>query len=168
MELNPFQSVIVRLIFSLHNMHRADQVSDARGIFVKENGIIFYRLNFTEANVTFVYNVTLSNPQSKKGSSGMRNRYSVETDIQRKLMDILMETTTMDLIILLFFIKWISHLLQIMEKHIPRIRIARAYFPADYNRLRIDRFMVDVIQGQTNHHQSSGILDLLAENGNII
>ena len=51
---------------------------------------------------------------------------------------------------------------------IARIRIGRSYVPAVYNRLRIDRFMLDVIQGQALVDNISGLLDLLAENGNVL
>lgn len=39
-----------------------NQVSDCRSFLIQENGLIFYRMNFTTANHTFVYNVTLSDP----------------------------------------------------------------------------------------------------------
>lgn len=39
-------------------------VNDAVGILIKENGLIFYRLNFTQANHTYVYNVSMSDPST--------------------------------------------------------------------------------------------------------
>lgn len=46
----------------LADYNRQNGVDDARGILVKEDGIIFYRLNFTRANHTWVFNQTMSNP----------------------------------------------------------------------------------------------------------
>jgi hypothetical protein len=51
---------------------------------------------------------------------------------------------------------------------IPRIRIGRCYVPATYNRTRIDRFMLDVIQGQALIDNFTGEIDLLTESGFII
>lgn len=41
-------------------------VSDCRAFLIRENGLIFYRMNFTAANHTFVYNETESNPESQE------------------------------------------------------------------------------------------------------
>ena len=140
-------------------------VSDARGIFIKENGIIFYRLNFTTANATYVYNVTLSNPQVEErklwheeqvlngdrhpaqthGYFNGNNYYgSYDNPI---LYQVDQSFTTND------------------GEIIPRIRIGRCYVPSTYNRTRIDRFSLDVIQGLTNVTNLTGILDLLTESG---
>lgn len=50
------------LDYQLSQYAAAQQVSDATGMLLKENGLIFYRLNFTAADNTFVYNVTQSTP----------------------------------------------------------------------------------------------------------
>lgn len=42
------------------------ETSDAEGFVFKQNGMIFYQINFTEANVSFAYNVTLSTPEDRK------------------------------------------------------------------------------------------------------
>ena len=90
--------------------------NDPRGIFIKENGIIFYRLNFTLANHTFVYNVTLSNPTSEEGKLWHEeevvlngNRHPAQTHA-----GILMEITTTEVLISLSYIKWINRLLRMM------------------------------------------------------
>jgi len=140
-------------------------ISDARGIFIKENGIIFYRLNFTTANATYVYNITLSNPQVEEGKlwheeqvlNGDRhpaqthgyfngNNYYGSYD-NPILYQVDQSFTTND------------------GEIIPRIRIGRCYVPSTYNRTRIDRFSLDVIQGLTNVTNLTGILDLLTESG---
>lgn len=156
------------LDFALAQYASANQVSDARGIFVKENGIIFYRLNFTAANHTYVYNVTLSDPTTEEGKrwheeevlNGDRhpaqthgyfngNNYYGSFD-RPTLYQVDNSFTTND------------------GEIIPRIRIGRAYVPSTYNRTRIDRFMVDIIQGLPEIINTQQILDLLTENGIII
>lgn len=156
------------LDFQLAQYASNGQIADARGIFVKENGIIFYRLNFTLANHTYVYDVTLSNPQTEEGKLWHEeqilngNRHPAQThgffngnnfygDYHRPILyQVSPSFVTND------------------GESIPRIRIGRSYVPSMYNRLRIDRFMLDVIQGQAIVDNLHGLLDLLAENGNII
>lgn len=156
------------LDFTLAQYASGNQISDARGIFVKENGIIFYRLNFTAANHTYVYNVTLSDPTTEEGKrwheeevlNGDRhpaqthgyfngNNYYGSFD-RPTLYQVDNSFTTND------------------GEIIPRIRIGRAYVPSTYNRTRIDRFMVDIIQGLPEIINAQQILDLLTENGIII
>jgi hypothetical protein len=153
------------LDFQLSQYAEANQVSDARGIFVKENGIIFYRLNFTAANHTFVYNVTLSNPLQEEGKLWHEeqvlngNRHPAQTHgyfngnnyygsyNQPILYQVDQAFTSND------------------GEAIPRIRIGRCYVPSTYNRTRIDRWMLDAIQGQTDITNLTNILDLLTETG---
>lgn len=156
------------LDFQLAQYASSNKISDARGIFVKDNGIIFYRLNFTAANHTYVYNVTLSNPQSDEGKLWHEeqvldgDRHPAQTHgffngnnfygsyNQPILYQVSPSFVTND------------------GEAIPRIRIGQAFVPPMYNRLRIDRFMLDVIQGQPIINNITGILDLLTENNNII
>lgn len=153
------------LDFQLAQYASLGQVSDARAIFVKENGLIFYRLNFTAANHTFVYNVTLSNPQTEEGKlwheeqvlNGDRhpaqthgyffgNNYYGSYD-----SPILYQVDS----------AFVTNAGEI----IPRIRIGRCHVPAAYNRTRIDRFMVDIIQGLTEITPISGLNNLITESG---
>jgi hypothetical protein len=156
------------LDFQLAQYASDGQIADAKGIFVKENGIIFYRLNFTLANHTYVYNITLSNPQSEEGklwheeeilngdrhpaqTHGYFNGNNFYGDYHRPVLyQVSPSFVTND------------------GEAIPRIRIGRTYVSATYNRLRIDRFMLDVIQGQPLVDNISGLLTLLAENENVI
>jgi hypothetical protein len=120
-------------------------VADARGILVKENGIIFYRLNFTLANHTYVLNVTMSTPDKlmwheEEVLNGDRhpaqthayfdgvNYYGAYNSATFYIIDD--ETPTND------------------GEPIRRMRIGRQMTPEGYNRLRIDRFQLDVLQGQ--------------------
>jgi hypothetical protein len=156
------------LDFQLAQYASNGQISDAKGIFVKENGIIFYRLNFTAANHTFVYNVTLSDPSADEGklwheeevldgdrhpaqTHGYFNGNNYYGDYH---LPILYQVD--------------SSFVTNNGEAIPRIRIGRCFVPPTYNRLRIDRFMLDVIQGQSLVTNLNGILMLLAENNNVI
>lgn len=143
-------------------------ISDARGIFIKENGIIFYRLNFTTANHTFVYNVTLSNPMSEEGKLWHEeqllngDRHPAQTHGYFNGNN--------------YYGSYNSNILYQVDQlftsndgeAIVRIRIGRSYTPSTYNRTRIDRFQIDAIQGQTNVENLTGIIDLLVETGDIL
>lgn len=119
-------------------------VGDARGILVKENGIIFYRLNFTAANHTYVFNLSMSTQDSPKWHeeevlNGDRhpaqthayfdgvNYYGAYNSATFYIVDA--QTSTND------------------GETIRRMRIGKQISPEGYNRLRIDRFQLDVVQG---------------------
>lgn len=156
------------LDFQLAQYAALNQVSDARGIFIKDNGIIFYRLNFTAANHTFVYNVTLSNPQTEEGklwheeqllngdrhpaqTHGYFNGKNYYGDYRHPILyEVSPSFVTND------------------GESIPRIRIGRPLVPGGYNRTRIDRWQLDIIQGLAVVSFDIGELDLLTENDNII
>jgi hypothetical protein len=118
-------------------------VADARGVLVKENGIIFYRLNFTKANHTFVLNVTMSmeKPQWHEEEVLNGDRHPAQThayfdglnfygDYKRPLFYIVDNDVSTN-----------------NGETIRRMRIGRQMCPEGYNRLRIDRFQVDLLQG---------------------
>lgn len=156
------------LDFQLSQYAELDQISDARGIFIKENGIIFYRLNFTAANHTFVYNDTLSNPASEEGKLWHEeqvlngDRHPGQTHGYFNGNNFLGSYDQP----ILYQVD--SSFSENDGESIPRIRIGRYYAPSTYNRTRIDRFMLDIIQGLPIVSNVSGILDLLTESGNII
>jgi hypothetical protein len=119
-------------------------IADARSILIKENGLIFYRLNFTEANHTFVLNVTMSSAESPKWHEeevlngdrhpaqthayfdGVNYYGAYNAPIFYIVSD---QTSTND------------------GETIRRMRIGRQMTPEGYNRLRVDRFQVDLLQG---------------------
>lgn len=120
-------------------------VADARGILIKENGLIFYRLNFTLANHTFVLNVTMSTADSPKWHEEEvlnGDRHPAQThayfdgvnyygDYKRALFYIVADSVSTN-----------------NGEAIRRMRIGKQMTPDGYNRLRIDRFQVDLLQGQ--------------------
>lgn len=142
------------------------QVADARALFVKENGIIFYRLNFTAANHTYVYNLTYSQLSGRRlwHEEEVLNgdRHPAQTHgyfngnnfVGNYHLPILYQLDN----------SFITNDGEI----IPRIRIGRNVVPATYNRTRIDRYMVDIIQGLTDITNLDSIIDLLTESGNVI
>jgi hypothetical protein len=139
-------------------------VSDARGILIKENGLIFYRINFTLANHTFVLNVSMSTQQDPKWHEEEvlnGNRHLAQThayfggvnyygDYSQPLFYSVSDQTSTN-----------------NGETIRRMRIGRQMTPEGYNRLRIDRFQVDLLQGAFDISQIINI-DLLLENGLIL
>ena len=134
-------------------------VADARGVLIKENGLIFYRLNFTLANHTFVYGATMSSAESQKWHEEEvlnGDRHPAQThayfdginyygDYKSPKFYAVSDTTyTNDL------------------EHIRRMRIGKQMTPEGYNRLRIDRFVLDLLQGQLDIETFVEI-DLLTE-----
>ncbi|HMG14629.1 MAG TPA: hypothetical protein VK590_04230 [Saprospiraceae bacterium] len=156
------------LDFQLAQYAALDQIDDARGIFIKENGIIFYRLNFTEANHTFVYDVTLSNPTVEEGKLWHEeqtldgNRHPAQTHGYFNGKN--------------YYGSYDSPILYQVDsafitnngEAIPRIRIGEPVVVDTYNRRRIDRFQLDVVQGLANITDISSVLDLLTEDSNIL
>jgi hypothetical protein len=120
-------------------------VADARGILIKENGLIFYRLNFTLANHTFVLNVTMSTAELPKWHEEEvlnGDRHPAQThvyfdgvnyygDYQLPIFYIVADGVSTN-----------------NGEAIRRMRIGRQMSPDGYNRLRIDRFQIDLLQGQ--------------------
>ncbi len=129
-------------------------VADARGVLIKENGLIFYRLNFTLANHTFVLNVSMSTadtPRWHEEEVLNGDRHPAQThayfdgvnyygDYKSPLFYIVSSDTSTN-----------------NGETIRRMRISRQVTPEGYNRLRIDRFQVDVLQGAD---VTSGLLDI--------
>ncbi len=156
------------LDFQLAQYAALGQVADAKGILVKENGIIFYRLNFTEANHTFVYNVTFSDPRTEEGRRWHEeqvlngDRHPAQTHGYFNGNN--------------YFGSYNQPILYLVDNSlvtnngetIARIRIGRAYVPSTYNQTRCDRFMVDVIQGLAELMEDTTIAELLTEGSVII
>jgi len=134
-------------------------VADARGILLKENGLIFYRLNFTRANHTFVFNMTMSTAQVPKWHEEEvlnGDRHPAQThayfdgvnyygDYHHALFYIVSDQTSTN-----------------NGETIRRMRIGRQMSPEGYDRLRIDRFQVDLLQGSLDIAQLIDI-ELAAE-----
>lgn len=119
-------------------------VSDATSILVKENGIIFYRLNFTKANHTYVYNVSMSdleNPRWHEEEVLNGDRHPADTHAYFNGIN--------------YYGSYNHPILYIVDYNnstnngqpIRRMRITRPVMPSNANRTRIDRLQIDFIEG---------------------
>ena len=148
-------------------------VADARGILIKENGLIFYRLNFTNANHTYVLGVSMStadDPRWHEEEVLNGDRHPAQTHVYFNGVN--------------YYGGYNQAITYIVDnlsstndgEAIRRIRIGKQYTPAGYNRLRIDRFQLDVVQGSTDiltyvesNLATENFEDILTESGeNII
>lgn len=147
MEVKGTESLLVSnraLDYQLAQYAATFGVSDARGILIKENGLIFYRLNFTTSNHTFVLNVSMSTSDSPKWHEEEvlnGDRHPAQThayfsgvnfygDYEKALFYIVSDQVTTN-----------------NGQQIRRMRIGRQMSPEGYNRLRIDRWQIDLLQG---------------------
>ena len=135
-------------------------VADSRGIMIKENGIIFYRLNFTKANHTYVYSVSMSTESDPKWHEEEvlnGDRHPAQTHVYYKGVN--------------YYGHYNQPILYIVDdkyttnngEPIRRMRIGRQVTPEGYNRLRIDRWHIDVLQGKTDQFVTD-VANLDAEN----
>ena len=144
-------------------------VADARGFLIKENGIIFYRLNFTKANHTFVYDVTFSDPSNEQTKFWHEeeilngDRHPAQTHVYFNGVNYVGD-----------YAKPILYEMDVDifsndGENIRRMRISRDIVDPGYHRRRIDRFQVDVQQGSiANLQQVFNELDLLTEDNFIL
>lgn len=110
----------------------------------RENGIIFYRLNFTADNHTYVYNVSMSTPQKplwheEQMLNGNRSVMGVNANFNGSN----------------YFGDYSKPTVYYSDdsiftndgEAIPRIRITRDYVRPDYRGFRINRMQLDLLQG---------------------
>lgn len=136
------------LDFQIAQYASQGQVADASGILIKENGLIFYRLNFTLADVTYVFNVNMSNPESEAERRWHeeqvldKSRHPAQTQAYINGKN--------------YYGDYVNPILYQVDSNemtnageaIPRIRIGKGVVPSGYNRIRADRFQIDLLQGQ--------------------
>lgn len=155
--------------YASENTLGISHVSDARGILVKENGLIFYRLNFTLSNHTFVLNVTMSDPtmprwHEEEVLNGDRHPAQTQGYFHGNNFYASYKEP-------IFY--HVNNALSTNDgESIRRARIGRMFVPEGYNRTRIDRFQLDLLQGHSNQDiifdvpiQTESNLDLLTESG---
>jgi hypothetical protein len=114
---------------------------------IKENGIIFYRLNFTAANHTYVLNVTMSTPDAPKWHEEQvlnGDRHPAQTHVYFGGVNYYGHYR----LPILYAVD--DNLVTNDGEAIRRTRIGRQFSPEGYNRLRIDRFHLDVLQGKVS------------------
>lgn len=153
MEVIGSQSVPISnraLDFQLAQYAEVGHVADCRAFMIKENGIIFYRMNFTLANHTFVYNVTFSKPNPDVDQAMLMwheeevlngDRHPAQTHAYFNGQNYVGNYA-------------LPILYQVDDKvytnagqTIRRMRITKAFVPPGYQRIRIDRLQIDLLQG---------------------
>jgi len=154
------------LDFQLAQYAEVGHVADCRAFLIKENGLIFYRMNFTLANHTYVYNVTLSNPTQEETKYWHEeevlngDRHPAQTHayfngvnyVGNYLLPILYRLD--------------DDIYTNNGEAIRRMRITRAFVPPGYQRIRVDRLQIDLLQGnKANLMAIFEELDLLSELG---
>lgn len=123
-------------------------VADARGICIKENGIIFYRLNFTNANHTYVYNLSMSSPEEPRWHEEEvldGDRHPAQTHVYFNGIN--------------YYGDYLNPILYQVDNSfvtnngepIRRMRIGKAFVPGGYQRTRVDRWHLDLVQGQVDN-----------------
>lgn len=169
MEVKGTESILVSnraLDFQLaqYAENPATGVADARGVLIKENGLIFYRLNFTLANHTFVLGVSMSTADEPKWHEEEvlnGDRHPAQTHAYFDGVN--------------YYGSYSEAIFYIVDDQDPtndgepirRMRIGKQMTPEGYNRLRIDRFQVDLLQGSLQIDEFIDI-ELTAEDEEIL
>jgi hypothetical protein len=153
------------------------QLGDCMAYLIKENGLIFYRMNFTAANHTFIYNVTLSDPQQEERKlwheeevlNGNRHPAQTLAYFNGKNYVGSYNSPTMYILDRATFTN--------DGEAIRRMRISRPVTPPGYQRTRIDRFQIDLLQGnifELNNQsfeinlETENLFDITTEDGDDI
>jgi hypothetical protein len=157
------------LDFQLAQYAALNQVADCRGFLIKENGLIFYRMNFTLANHTFVYNVTLSDPTQEEGKLWHEeeilngDRHPAQTHAYFNGLNYVGNFA----LPILYIVD--SQTYNNDGQAIRRMRITKAVVPPGYQRLRVDRLQIDLLQGNIAEISSTPVeLDLGTEDDILI
>jgi hypothetical protein len=154
------------LDFQLARYATAGHVADCRSFLIKENGLIFYRMNFTLADHTYVYNVTLSSPDQEQTKYWHEeetlngNRHPAQTHAYFNGINYVGNYA----LPLLYRVSSDEYTND--GELIRRMRITRAFSPPGDQRIRIDRLQIDLLQGNIANLQKVFIeLDLYTEDG---
>lgn len=163
MEVIGTQSIPVStkaLDFQLARYASSTGITDCRGFLMRENGLIFYRMNFTTSNHTFVYNLTQSDPSQEQTRFWHEEeildgtRHPAQTHVFYNGVNYVGHYSTP------IFYEIDSDVYTNDGENIRRMRIGRPFVPAGYQRIRVDRFQIDLLQGQ--------IQELIFDNVNLL
>ncbi len=135
------------LDFQLAQYAAVGHVADCRSFLIKQNGLIFYRMNFTLANHTYVYNVSLSDPSQEQGKLWHEeeilngNRHPTQCHAYFNGLNYAghFSSPTMYL--------FDNDTFKNDGEQIRRMRITKAVVNAGYQRRRVDRLQIDLLQG---------------------
>ena len=138
-------------------------VEDAVGLLLKENGLITYRLNFTRANHTYVFGVSTSESaqallwHEEEILNGDRHPAQSHVFFNGKNFVGSYDANTWFILDPNVFTN--------NGQAIRRARIGQTLAPEGYNRTRVDRFHLDVMQGVDLVNWQVGNFNLLTEDG---
>lgn len=143
------------LDFQLAQYAELGQVSDCRSFLIKENGLIFYRMNFTAANHTYCYNVSQSIPNQDPTKfwheeellNGDRHPSQTHAYFNGRnyVGDYRSPTLyTID-----------NSLYSNNGEAIKRMRITRSFAAPGYQRIMIHRLQIDLLQGNPSEDVSN-------------
>lgn len=154
---NPMPVSNRALDFQLSIYAATTGIDDCRGFLIKENGLIFYRMNFTSSNHTFVYNVTFSDPQNDQTKLWHEeevlngDRHPAQTLSYFNGINYVgdYETATLYILDPATYTNGTSFDADgsMVDEAIRRMRITKAIVPPGYQRIRIDRLQLDLLQG---------------------
>lgn len=142
------------LDFALAQYYAKGQIADCRGFFIKESGIIFYRMNFTEANHTYCFNVSQSHPTTYSEELNDQYKYWHEEEVLNGDRHPAQTGASFNGINYVgdyknpILYKLDVNTYQNNGEAIKRTRITRALCPPGYQRIRVDRLQFDLLQGQ--------------------
>lgn len=113
--------------------------SDATGMVYKINGQIFYQINFTADDRTFIYNVNMNKWHEMQMLNETRHLGDVHVFFQEiHLMGSYVDQKLYD---------FSENFLDNDGEAIKRTRICKNFNDPEYRRIRIDRFQLDMLQG---------------------
>lgn len=164
------------LDFQLSIYNSTTGVTDCRSFFLRENGLTFYRMNFTSSNHTFVYNVSMSDPSQEVSRLWHEEemfgalRHIAQTHAYYKGVNYVGNYLTDILYVIA------ANFYDNDGELIKRMRIGKPMGPPGYQRTRVDRFQIDLIQGSNQNFildndpilLEDGINDLLLEDGDFL
>lgn len=144
----PISSRAVDFQFAQYAAEQQITENDPSSILIKQNGLIFYRLNFTLANSTFVYNVSLSSRDNflwhtEEILNG--DRHPAQTHMYFNGINYYGNYLTSDL-----YIVDPNNATNDGES-IKRMRVGKPVLDPTYKRIRIDRYHLDVQQGTVDN-----------------
>lgn len=149
---------------------KEDALSDCRSYVIRDNGVIFYRMNFTKANHTFVYNASFSDPTKNATEEGSRlwteeevlngDRHPAQTHSYVNGINYVGD--------------YDKPILYIVDpraftnngESIRRMRISRPMATPGAQRRRVDRFQLNLLQGNIDQINFNPIhIPLLTQEG---
>jgi hypothetical protein len=147
-QARPISSRAIDFAFSQYAAGQLITVNDPSSILIKQNGLIFYRLNFTLANHTYVYDVSLSQAQDNMWHEEEvlnGDRHPAQTHMYFKGIN--------------YYGNYLTPIMYIVDANnstndgesIKRMRIGKPIVDPTYKRRRIDRFHLDLLQGNVDN-----------------